>query len=277
MNRILSLLVFLLLGAERAWSACTGSTPNLGLIDCATGTPPAIYEPAWITNFLRLDFAFSSPLVITGVGSPSPTVSLGTVGETKGGTGQTSYVTGDTLTASATNTLSKLSPNITTTKKFRCQQGNGAAVTTDGWCPASDAVLGDDAITSVNQIDEALCASGEVLREDSGTAWACRSVSSLASDLLPGFPNGSNSLTPGSISANSCTDVSLGVTVQNAASVQATTGNPCVLGVPAAGAGNNISATCYVDTTGSVQVRFCNSATSSNTATSGTYKVKVLE
>jgi len=60
-------------------------------------------------------------------------VTSGTVATTVGGTGLTSYATGDTLYASATNTLSKLSGNTTTTKKFLNQTGNGSVSAAPLW------------------------------------------------------------------------------------------------------------------------------------------------
>ncbi len=52
---------------------------------------------------------------------------------TYGGTGLTSYTLGDTIYASATDVLSKLSGNTTTTKKFLTQTGDGAASAAPGW------------------------------------------------------------------------------------------------------------------------------------------------
>lgn len=57
----------------------------------------------------------------------------GTLSETHGGTNQTSYVLGDTLYSSATNTLSKLSGNITTTREFLRQAGNGSISAAPAW------------------------------------------------------------------------------------------------------------------------------------------------
>lgn len=57
----------------------------------------------------------------------------GTLGETHGGTNQSTYATGDTLYASASNTLSKLSGNTTTTKKFLTQTGNGTNSAAPAW------------------------------------------------------------------------------------------------------------------------------------------------
>lgn len=57
----------------------------------------------------------------------------GTLAATAGGTGQTTYATGDTLYASAANTLSKLSGNTSTTRKFLRQTGNGTASAAPAW------------------------------------------------------------------------------------------------------------------------------------------------
>jgi hypothetical protein len=61
------------------------------------------------------------------------------VGAIYGGTGQTSYATGDTLYASATNTLSKLAGNTTTTKNFLTQTGTGSASAAPVWGTISSA------------------------------------------------------------------------------------------------------------------------------------------
>jgi hypothetical protein len=67
----------------------------------------------------------------------------GTLDETNGGTGNSSYTTGDTLYASAANTLSKLSGNTTTTKKFLGQTGTGAVSQAPVWeQPAATDITG---------------------------------------------------------------------------------------------------------------------------------------
>ena len=79
---------------------------------------------------LTLDSAAATSLV-----TPS-NLTLGWTGqliETRGGTNQSSYATGDTLYASAANTLSKLTGNITTTRKFLRQTGSGAASAAPVW------------------------------------------------------------------------------------------------------------------------------------------------
>ena len=57
----------------------------------------------------------------------------GTLGATNGGTGQSTYTLGDTLYSSATNTLAKLAGNITTTKKYLQQVGDGANSAAPSW------------------------------------------------------------------------------------------------------------------------------------------------
>ena len=57
----------------------------------------------------------------------------GSLPEAHGGTNQSSYATGDTLYASATNTLSKLSGNTSTTKKYLNQTGTGSASQAPVW------------------------------------------------------------------------------------------------------------------------------------------------
>lgn len=56
---------------------------------------------------------------------------------TQGGTNITSYTVGDTLYASATNTLAKLAGNTTTTQKFLAQTGSGSASAAPVWTTLS--------------------------------------------------------------------------------------------------------------------------------------------
>lgn len=78
----------------------------------------------------------------SGSGSTAITVTLATVGATKGGTGQTTYTTGDILYSSAANTLSKLSGNTTTTKQFLSQVGTGLASQAPSWSVVSKSDVG---------------------------------------------------------------------------------------------------------------------------------------
>lgn len=62
-----------------------------------------------------------------------PNAISGSLGATNGGTGQSSYTTGDTLYSSASNTLSKLAGNTSTTKKWMSQTGTGSASAAPSW------------------------------------------------------------------------------------------------------------------------------------------------
>jgi hypothetical protein len=85
---------------------------------------------------------------VTGSGTGSFATTIGavitnamlaeTINETHGGTNQTTYTLGDTIYASASNTISKLAGNITTTKKFLTQTGDGANSAAPGWNQVSD-------------------------------------------------------------------------------------------------------------------------------------------
>ncbi|MEM2159356.1 MAG: hypothetical protein QXN55_00165 [Candidatus Nitrosotenuis sp.] len=70
---------------------------------------------------------------ITGTGTSTISTTLATVGPTKGGTGLTTYTTGDMLYASSANTLATLAGNIATTKKFLTQTGNGTVSAAPVW------------------------------------------------------------------------------------------------------------------------------------------------
>lgn len=90
---------------------------------------------------LGLGSAYQS-LVVNGSGTQvewnainlsSSAAVTGSLGATYGGTGQTTYATGDTLYSSATNTISKLSGNTSTTKQFLSQTGTGSASQAPAW------------------------------------------------------------------------------------------------------------------------------------------------
>jgi hypothetical protein len=67
----------------------------------------------------------------------------GVLPEANGGTNNSSYTLGDTLYASAANTLAKLAGNITTTKKFLGQTGTGAVSAAPVWeQPAASDITG---------------------------------------------------------------------------------------------------------------------------------------
>lgn len=87
-----------------------------------------------------LDGTEITPIVQAGVNKQittadyvSEVLDINPVQTTQGGTDITSYTLGDTLYASAADTLAKLAGNTTTTKKFLSQTGTGAASTAPSW------------------------------------------------------------------------------------------------------------------------------------------------
>jgi len=70
-------------------------------------------------------------------------ITSGVLAPTIGGTGLATYVLGDTLYASAANTLSRLTGNISTTRQFLMQQGTGVVSAIPAWSVvAQDDVTG---------------------------------------------------------------------------------------------------------------------------------------
>ncbi len=108
-----------------AGSAVSGlATANDGvLVTSGTGVPS-----------ISSTLPSATQLNITSLGTVTTGTWQGTtIGPTYGGTGLTSYTLGDVPYASASNTLSKLSGNSTTTKKFLSQTGNGATSAAPSW------------------------------------------------------------------------------------------------------------------------------------------------
>lgn len=84
----------------------------------------------------------------------------GTLAETRGGTAQSTYALGDTLYASAANTLSKLAGNITTTKQYLSQTGNGAVSAAPAWETISGSDITGAALTKTDDTNVTLTLGG---------------------------------------------------------------------------------------------------------------------
>lgn len=96
---------------------------------------------------------------ITTLGTIATGIWNGTaIGATYGGTGQTAWTLGDLLYSSAANTLAKLAGNITTTRKFLRQTGDGAASTAPAWDTLLEAdVPFGDRLTALKTSGPMLC------------------------------------------------------------------------------------------------------------------------
>lgn len=93
-----------------------------------------------------------------------------TLPEGNGGTNQSTYATGDTLYSSATNTLSKLSGNTTTTKKFLNQTGNGTVSAAPVWTqPACADLSNSSASCSTDATNASNISSGTLSVTHGGT------------------------------------------------------------------------------------------------------------
>jgi hypothetical protein len=111
-------------------------------------------------------------LVVNGSGTQVEwnAVSLGAAGavsgvlpEANGGTNNSTYVTGDILYASATNTLGKLAGNTTTTKKFLGQTGNGSIAGAPAWeQPAASDITGLAASATTDTTNASNISSGQL-------------------------------------------------------------------------------------------------------------------
>lgn len=98
---------------------------------------------------------------VTGVGTlTAGTWNSATIGPTFGGTGLVSYILGDTLYASASNTLSKLIGNITTAKQYLSQTGTGAVSSAPVWSTISGSDITGAALTKTDDTNVTLTLGG---------------------------------------------------------------------------------------------------------------------
>lgn len=108
-----------------------------------------------------IDAAYVGQSSITTLGTVATGVWQGTsVKEGFGGTNQTTYALGDTLYASAANTLAKLVGNITSTKKFLRQTGNGAVSAAPAWDTIVAADVPGSALTKSDDTNVTLTLGG---------------------------------------------------------------------------------------------------------------------
>jgi hypothetical protein len=95
----------------------------------------------------------------------------GTLGATYGGTGQTTYATGDMLYSSAANTISKLSGNTSVTKQYLSQTGTGSASAAPSWATISAADIGAGTLPATRGgTDNSSYAIGDILYADTTTS-----------------------------------------------------------------------------------------------------------
>jgi hypothetical protein len=161
--------------ASNTLSKLSGNTTTTRKYLRQTGDGSVSAAPSWDT-ILAADIPSSAltkvddtNITLTLGGSPSiallAATSLtlgwtGTLAETRGGTGQSSYTLGDLLYSSASNTLSKLSGNTTTTRKFLRQTGNGSVSAAPSWDTILAADIPSSALTKVDDTNVTLTLGG---------------------------------------------------------------------------------------------------------------------
>lgn len=97
----------------------------------------------------------------------------GSLGATNGGTGQTGYTLGDTLYSSATDTLTKLAGNTSTTKQYLSQTGTGSASAAPSWATISAADIGTGTLPATRGgTDNSSYTIGDILYADTTTSLA---------------------------------------------------------------------------------------------------------
>src|SRR6185312_13387362 len=107
-------------------------------VTSVSGTTDRITSTGGNTPVIDIAATYVGQTSITTLGTISTGVWAATaITEIHGGTNQTSYTLGDTLYASAANTLSKLAGNITAVKQYLSQTGTGAVSAAPAWATIS--------------------------------------------------------------------------------------------------------------------------------------------
>jgi hypothetical protein len=119
-------------------TAIAGISATSGLLRKTASNTWSLDTNTYLTGNQTITFSGD----VSGSGSTSVSLTLNTVSATKGGTGLTSYAIGDLIYSSASNTLAKLAGNITTTKMFLSQTGNGSASAAPIWSAVSKSDVG---------------------------------------------------------------------------------------------------------------------------------------
>jgi len=149
-------------GATTFWRGdATWAVPAGTGVTSVSGTANRITSTGGTTPVIDISAAYVGQTSLTTLGTITTGIWNGTViTETFGGTNQSTYTTGDTLYASAANTLSKLAGNITTTKQYLSQTGNGAVSAAPAWATISGTDITGAALTKTDDTNVTLTLGG---------------------------------------------------------------------------------------------------------------------
>ncbi len=126
---------------------------------------PGTIDHDALLNFLQTEHYLQSAIVEVGIVATG-TWNADVITEVYGGTGESSYTLGDVLYSDGANSLSSLSGNTTTTKKFLTQTGDGAISAAPGWntllfADLPDmAVIGSPTFTTIQHMQDIFHSSG---------------------------------------------------------------------------------------------------------------------
>ena len=132
-----------------------------GGIASVTGTAGQIDVTAGPNPVISIDPAYVGQTSITTLGTIGTGVWAATaISAIHGGTSQTTYILGDTLYASAANTLSKLAGNTTAGIQYLAQTGTGVVSAAPVWTTISGGDISGAALTKVDDTNVTLTLGG---------------------------------------------------------------------------------------------------------------------
>jgi len=154
----------------RVGGTASASSANGLFLQCLTTSANSISEIDFYTgaSVKRMSIDGSGNVNVVNLTASLPVftdasknlTSTGTVGATSGGTSQSTYTLGDTLYASATNVLSKLTGNTTAVKQYLSQTGTGSVSAAPAWATISGADVTGAALTKTDDTNVTLTLGG---------------------------------------------------------------------------------------------------------------------
>lgn len=144
--------------------SCAQMPALTGNVTTSAGACATTIGAGVVTNSMLAGSIAASKLIGTDIATVG-TVTAGTWNATSvtpgyGGTGQSSYVLGDLLYASGTTTLSKLSGNTTTAKRYLSQTGTGVVSAVPAWADIAGVDVSGAALTKTDDTNVTLTLGG---------------------------------------------------------------------------------------------------------------------